>query len=64
MTISAIAFEAGFNDLSTFNRRFRRVMGETPGDYRARRSSSALPAISAVTALRGQSDVGPHQPGR
>lgn len=63
-TVSAIAFEAGFNDLSTFNRRFRRVMGVTPGDYRTRRSSGALPAISAVTALRGQSDVGPHQPGR
>lgn len=39
-TISAIAFEAGFNDLSTFNRRFRRIMGETPGNYRARRSSA------------------------
>lgn len=38
--ISAIAFEAGFNDLSTFNRRFRRIMGETPGNYRARRSSA------------------------
>ncbi|ESY05291.1 MULTISPECIES: AraC family transcriptional regulator [unclassified Mesorhizobium] len=38
--ISAIAFEAGFNDLSTFNRRFRRVMGETPGDYRARRMAT------------------------
>ncbi|WP_145712562.1 helix-turn-helix transcriptional regulator [Mesorhizobium tianshanense] len=36
-TISAIAFEAGFNDLSTFNRRFRRVMGEAPGAYRVRR---------------------------
>ena len=36
--ISAIAFEAGFNDLSTFNRRFRRIMGETPGNYRARRN--------------------------
>ncbi|UCI17189.1 AraC family transcriptional regulator [Mesorhizobium sp. B2-1-8] len=36
--ISAIAFGAGFNDLSTFNRRFRRVMGETPGRYRARRA--------------------------
>ncbi|WP_322414205.1 helix-turn-helix transcriptional regulator [Mesorhizobium huakuii] len=32
--ISAIAFDVGFNDLSTFNRRFRHVMGETPGDYR------------------------------
>jgi len=33
--ISAIAFEMGFGDLSTFNRRFRRVMGVSPGDYRA-----------------------------
>ena len=49
--ISAIAFEAGFNDLSTFNRRFRRVMGETPGDYRARRSGSALPSPSAFAAF-------------
>jgi AraC family transcriptional regulator len=32
--ISAIAFAAGFNDLSTFNRRFRRVMGVNPGAYR------------------------------
>jgi AraC-like DNA-binding protein len=33
--VSTIAFDAGFNDLSTFNRRFRRVMGQTPGAYRA-----------------------------
>jgi len=30
------AVEAGFSDLSEFNRRFRRVLGETPGEYRAR----------------------------
>jgi AraC-like DNA-binding protein len=35
--ISAIAFDVGFNDLSTFNRRFRRVMGVSPSDYRLRR---------------------------
>ena len=35
--ISTIAFDTGFNDLSTFNRRFRREMGEAPGAYRARR---------------------------
>jgi AraC family transcriptional regulator len=35
--ISRIAYEAGFNDLSTFNRRFRRVMGTTPGCWRATR---------------------------
>jgi AraC family transcriptional regulator len=34
--ISAIAYEAGFNDLSTFNRRFRRIMGMTPGAWRSR----------------------------
>ena len=37
VAISTIAFDAGFNDLSTFNRRFRREMGEAPGAYRARR---------------------------
>ncbi|NUS18473.1 MAG: helix-turn-helix transcriptional regulator [Mesorhizobium sp.] len=36
--ISTIALDAGFNDLSTFNRRFRREMGQAPGAYRARRA--------------------------
>jgi AraC-like DNA-binding protein len=35
-TISAIAYEAGFGDLSHFNRAFRRRYGETPSDVRAR----------------------------
>ena len=35
-TISAIAYEAGFGDLSHFNRAFRRHYGETPSDVRAR----------------------------
>jgi len=33
--ISTIAFAAGFNDLSTFNRRFKKVMGARPSDYRS-----------------------------
>ncbi len=33
--ISSIAFDCGFGDLSTFNRRFRRVMGASPSGYRA-----------------------------
>jgi len=36
--ISAIAFAAGFNDLSTFNRRFKKIMGVNPGSYRTRGS--------------------------
>jgi len=37
---STVAFEAGFNDLSTFNRRFRRVMGTSPSVYRKKRRPS------------------------
>jgi AraC-like DNA-binding protein len=33
--VSAIAFEAGFGDLSYFNRTFRRTYGATPSDVRA-----------------------------
>jgi AraC family transcriptional regulator len=33
--ISTIAFSAGFKDLATFNRRFRRLIGTTPSGYRA-----------------------------
>ncbi|MBS0535817.1 MAG: helix-turn-helix transcriptional regulator [Proteobacteria bacterium] len=33
--VASIAFDAGFNDLSTFNRRFRRLIGVTPSDYRS-----------------------------
>jgi AraC-like DNA-binding protein len=33
-TISELAFEAGFNDLSTFNREFRRHFGATPSAVR------------------------------
>jgi AraC family transcriptional regulator len=36
--VATIAFDAGFNDLSTFNRRFRRIMGASPSMYRTRRS--------------------------
>jgi AraC-like DNA-binding protein len=34
-TISGIAYEAGFGDLSHFNRAFRRRYGESPSDVRA-----------------------------
>ncbi len=40
-SIGTIAFDAGFNDLSTFNHRFRRLMGVSPSAYRARGSRDA-----------------------
>jgi AraC-like DNA-binding protein len=40
-TISAIAFDTGFSDLSYFNRVFRRRFGETPSDVRAAKTREA-----------------------
>jgi AraC-like DNA-binding protein len=37
--IATIALDCAFDDLSTFNRQFRRATGLTPGAYRARRAS-------------------------
>jgi AraC family transcriptional regulator len=36
-SVLAVALDAGFADLSTFNRRFRRLFGTTPSAFRARR---------------------------
>lgn len=40
MQVASIAFEAGFGDLSSFNHRFRRVMGASPSAYRAEHRAS------------------------
>jgi AraC family transcriptional regulator len=42
-SVAAIAFDAGFNDLSTFNRRFRRVMRVSPSAYRIARRPATPP---------------------
>lgn len=45
LPVVQIAFDSGFGDLSSFNRRFRRVMGAAPTAYRAsgrRRRAHAL----------------------
>jgi AraC-like DNA-binding protein len=50
--ISAIAYRAGFGDLSTFNHQFRRWYGATPSEVRAagpRPDRSGDRAIRAVT---------------
>ena len=45
--ISTIAIESGFDDLSTFNRRFRRFAGVSPGMYRGRTGDGAPRSPSA-----------------
>lgn len=44
--VSSIAYEAGFNDLATFNRRFRKIIGQPPTVYRRGRrlASSTIEA--------------------
>ncbi len=42
--IAAIAFSCGFNDLSTFNRRFRKITGASPGAFRKRHGVRARTA--------------------
>ncbi|WP_300301859.1 AraC family transcriptional regulator [Ferrovibrio sp.] len=37
--VAALAYEAGFGDLSTFNNRFRAVFGVSPGQFRRSRSN-------------------------
>jgi AraC-like DNA-binding protein len=47
LTIGAIAYRAGFGDLSTFNREFRRHFGATPSDVRATTRRGAAPQAFA-----------------
>jgi transcriptional regulator GlxA family with amidase domain len=41
LSMTAIAFETGWNSLGTFGRTFRDVTGESPGQFRARQQSMA-----------------------
>lgn len=44
LTIGALAFDAGFADLSTFNHAFRRQFGATPSEVRAAAGDAPRPA--------------------
>jgi AraC-like DNA-binding protein len=50
LTIGAIAYRAGFGDLSTFNRDFRRHFGATPSDVRATTRRSVAPQAFAKSS--------------
>ena len=45
-SIAGIAFEAGFRDLSHFNRRFRRRFGVTPSEFRRHGVPGASPGAT------------------
>jgi AraC-like DNA-binding protein len=52
-TISAIAFEVGFNDLSYFNRTFRRRFAGSPSDVRAAARGPRLSSIKRAGTGQG-----------
>ena len=41
LPVASIAFECGFNDLSTFYRQFKRQCGVAPGDFRSRHADQS-----------------------
>lgn len=43
MSVKAVAFEAGFNSVRTFNRVFARMYGQTPSEYREVLTLDACP---------------------
>lgn len=48
VTITGIAFESGFNDLSSFCRAFRRRFGMSPSDYRTSRGRPSLQELDLI----------------
>jgi AraC-like DNA-binding protein len=51
-SITSVAFDAGFSDLSYFNRTFRRCYGGTPSEVRAEGAAVALCEYSGVNASK------------
>jgi AraC-like DNA-binding protein len=51
-SVTAIALEAGFGDLSYFNRRFKQSFGGTPSDIRAEASGDTVTAARSPGSAR------------
>lgn len=57
--VSAIAFEAGFGDISYFNRCFRRRYGASPREFRHNRTKDASGLANRMTAVQLEPSGGP-----
>lgn len=60
--ISVIAYACGFGDLSTFNRRFRMLLGTTPGRFRAGQKNGG-PVRPAKFRERRETAISPERKG-
>ncbi len=50
--IVAVAFDAGFDDISFFNRNFKKVVGRSPGQYRNESNVLEVPCVRRPGRLR------------
>lgn len=62
-SIAAIAFEAGFGDLSYFNRSFRRRYAASPSDVRTAALRGQLPFSAPASSFLDKSQFAPVQDG-
>jgi AraC-like DNA-binding protein len=51
-TVTDICFDVGFTSLGTFSRMFRRIVGETPSDYRLGHGPVVAPNCVQLAAMR------------
>src|SRR6187402_1961380 len=51
-TVTDICFDVGFTSLGTFSRMFRRIVGETPSDYRHGHGPVVAPNCVQLAAMR------------
>jgi AraC family transcriptional regulator len=51
-SVSSIAMETGFGDLSTFNRHFRRFLGAKPSEFRARSDRGGAEGATSQASAR------------
>jgi AraC-like DNA-binding protein len=50
--VTEIAFDSGFNNLSHFNRVFRKLVGANPTEYRSHFREEALPSLQSAALAR------------
>lgn len=54
-SVTDVCFDVGFGSLGTFSRTFHEIVGETPGEYRARGQLPPVPTCVAMAWIRPSS---------
>jgi len=51
LTVTEIAFDAGFSDSNYFARKFRQVVGTTPSAYRRMRAGASRAVLASISTV-------------